>query len=111
MYSKVFYSFSFTNLFTKTSRLKFEKEFNAALLLALQTPLQGYIAGQEGMRLRPDRFHIFKNINGEKLIIRMVEAESILAVSDEKPDDVILGKEYNDGQGVDIDPSQFVNAQ
>jgi hypothetical protein len=49
--------------------------------------------------------------DGEKLIIRMVEAESILAVSDEKPDDVILGKEYNDGQGVDIDPSQFVNAQ
>lgn len=49
--------------------------------------------------------------DGEKLTLRMVEAESILAVSDEKPDDVILGKEYNDGQGVDIDPSQFVNAQ
>ncbi|MDB9755089.1 alpha/beta hydrolase [Winogradskyella sp.] len=78
---------SFTNLFTKTSRLKFEKEFNAALLLALQTPLQGYIAGQEGMRLRPDRFHIFKNINGEKLIIigkkdTVINSEKIIKAID-----------------------------
>ena len=49
--------------------------------------------------------------SGVKLILRMVEAESILAVSDEKPDDVTLGKEYNDGAVADIDPQQFVNAQ
>ena len=49
--------------------------------------------------------------DGEKLTLRMVESQSILAMSDEKPDDVILGKEYNDGASVDIDPSQFVNTQ
>ncbi|MEN8886752.1 MAG: alpha/beta hydrolase [Winogradskyella sp.] len=60
---------SFTNLFAPESKAKFQQQFDEALEMALQTPLQGYIAGQEGMRLRPDRFHIFKNINGEKLII------------------------------------------
>lgn len=60
---------SFTNLFAKASRLKFENEFNKALKLALKTPLQGYIAGQEGMRLRPNRFNVFNAISGKKLII------------------------------------------
>lgn len=42
--------------------------------------------------------------------IRMVEAESILAVSNEKPSDVQLGAEYADGEHATIDPSSFVNA-
>lgn len=42
--------------------------------------------------------------------IRMVEAESILAVSDEKPNDVQLGAEYADGEHATIDPSSFVRA-
>lgn len=42
------------------------------------------------------------------LTIRMVEAESILAWSDEKPSGIQLGAEYSNGQGVDIDPSAFV---
>jgi co-chaperonin GroES (HSP10) len=46
-----------------------------------------------------------------KITVRMVEAESILAVSDEKPDDVRIGGEYNDGEHATIDPSQFVNTQ
>ena len=41
----------------------------------------------------------------------MVETESILAVSDEKPDDITLGNEYNDGAVADIDPQQFVNVR
>jgi hypothetical protein len=41
--------------------------------------------------------------------VRMIEAESILAWSDEKPSGVQLGNEYSDGQGVDIDPSLFTN--
>ena len=49
--------------------------------------------------------------SGDKITIRMVEAESILAMSDEKPDDVRIGAEYNDGEGVTYDPTQFVNAQ
>ena len=43
----------------------------------------------------------------EEFEIRMVEAESILAMSDEKPSDVYIGNEYNDGQGVDIRPEDF----
>jgi len=41
--------------------------------------------------------------------VRMVEAESILAYSQEKPDDVVIGAEYTDGP-VDIDPGSFINA-
>lgn len=39
--------------------------------------------------------------------LRMIEAESVLAVSKEKPQDAIIGNEYSDGQGVDIRPEDF----
>jgi len=39
--------------------------------------------------------------------IRMVEAESVLATSNEKPKGIQIGAEYTDGP-VDIDPSSFV---
>lgn len=42
--------------------------------------------------------------------IRMVEAESILAASNERPSDVQLGAEYADGEHATIDPSSFVRA-
>jgi co-chaperonin GroES (HSP10) len=45
--------------------------------------------------------------SGEKEL-RMIETESILGWSKEKPEGVILGKEYTDGQGVDIRPEDFV---
>jgi len=48
-----------------------------------------------------------ENENG-KFEIRMVEAESILAYSDEKPSGVRIGAEYNDGEHATIDPSAFV---
>tara|TARA_R110002049_G_scaffold138439_2_gene298512 strand:- start:1192 stop:1968 length:777 start_codon:yes stop_codon:yes gene_type:complete len=60
---------SFTNLFANESKEKFKTEYNAALKIALQTPVQGYIAAQEGMILRPNRFEVFKNLKGKKLII------------------------------------------
>lgn len=44
---------------------------------------------------------------GEKTL-RMVEAESILGWSKEKPEDAVIGKEYNDGEGASFDPSTFV---
>jgi len=44
-----------------------------------------------------------------ELELRMVEAESILAYSDKKPEDVRIGAEYNDGEHATIDPSTFVN--
>jgi len=40
--------------------------------------------------------------------VRMVEAESILAYSDEKPDDVFIGAEYDNGSSIDIRPDDFV---
>lgn len=40
--------------------------------------------------------------------LRMVEAESILGFSKEKPDDVVIGQEYADGASASFDPSSFV---
>ena len=45
-----------------------------------------------------------------ELELRMVEAESILAYSNEKPEDVFIGNEYSDGEHATIDPSSFVGA-
>jgi co-chaperonin GroES (HSP10) len=44
--------------------------------------------------------------SGESFEIRMVEAESILAYSNEKPDSVSIGSEYSDGP-VSISPESF----
>jgi len=60
---------SFANLFASESRAKFLDELDAALQIALKTPVQGYIAASEGMRQRPDYFETFKNLNADKLII------------------------------------------
>ena len=60
---------SFSNLFAPESKQTFLIEFNDALALALKTPLQGYIAAQEGMRNRPNRFDVFKNLKAKKAII------------------------------------------
>jgi co-chaperonin GroES (HSP10) len=49
------------------------------------------------------------NGEGEKEI-RMVETESVLAYSNEKPNEVMIGKEYSDGESATVDPSSFVNA-
>ena len=43
--------------------------------------------------------------------VRMVEAESILAYADEKPDSVQIGAEYTDGSHATIDPSAFMGQQ
>jgi co-chaperonin GroES (HSP10) len=43
----------------------------------------------------------------EELTIRMVEAESILAFSEEVPEEINIGAEYNDGPAT-IDPSSFI---
>lgn len=50
------------------------------------------------------------DIAGEEFTLRMVEAESILAYSDEKPEGVTIGAEYADGEHATVDPSSFVNA-
>lgn len=60
---------SFTNLFGEESRTKYQNEMNAALSEALYTPVQGYIACQEGMRIRPNRMDVLQNDNFKKLIV------------------------------------------
>ena len=44
----------------------------------------------------------------EELEIRMVEAESILGWADEKPEGIVIGNEYSDGESASFDPSSFV---
>lgn len=43
--------------------------------------------------------------------IRMVEAESVLAYSNEKPSELQIGAEYSDGQHATVDPSAFMGQQ
>lgn len=50
---------SFANLFSAESKVKHKDAFEAALQIALKTSLQGYIAGQEGMKLRDDSSTFF----------------------------------------------------
>lgn len=42
--------------------------------------------------------------------VRMVESESVLAYSDEKPTGLQIGAEYSDGQVATVDPSSFIKA-
>jgi co-chaperonin GroES (HSP10) len=42
---------------------------------------------------------------------RMVETESILAYSEEKPEGISMGAEYSDGEHATIDPSAFIGEQ
>ncbi|WP_439130165.1 alpha/beta fold hydrolase [Polaribacter sp.] len=60
---------SFVNLFGEESRLKFKTEINAALQEALQTPIQGYIAANEGMRIRENSNAVLLENYFKKLII------------------------------------------
>ena len=60
---------SFANLFAPESKIKFEKKYSEALAVALQIPIQGYIAAQEGMKIRPDRFEVLSSLNVKKSII------------------------------------------
>jgi hypothetical protein len=60
---------SFANLFAPESRISFKAEYEQALNIALNTSLQGYMAANEGMKLRPNRFEVFKSLKAHKLII------------------------------------------
>ena len=48
----------------------------------------------------------------DDLEVRMVEAESILAWSNEPPETGLrIGAEYNDGEHATVDPSSFMNVE
>ncbi|MFT5813851.1 MAG: pimeloyl-ACP methyl ester carboxylesterase [Psychroserpens sp.] len=75
---------SFANLFTPESRASYKQNYEDALSLALQINVQGYIAAQEGMKLRPNRFEVYKNLKGKKVLING------------KKDSLINGKKLKD---------------
>lgn len=60
---------SFTNLFSEQSKTIFKGEIAQALKEALQTSVQGYIAAQEGMRLRPNSNQFLAENDFKKLIV------------------------------------------
>lgn len=60
---------SVANLFSSESSDSHRKAIDKAVEQALKTPLQGYIAGQEGMLLRENKFDFFKNLKVKKLIV------------------------------------------
>ncbi|WP_397444737.1 alpha/beta fold hydrolase [Polaribacter sp. R77954] len=60
---------SFANLFGPNSKHKHQDEIDLALQEALKTPIQGYIAANEGMRIRPNRNYVLAGNDFKKLII------------------------------------------
>ena len=60
---------SFANLFAPASRITYKTAFESALKVALSTPVQGYIAAMEGMRIRPERQTSFLNVMGPKALV------------------------------------------
>ena len=74
---------SFTNLFSPKSRTIYKQEIGIALKEALKTPLQGYLAAQEGMMIRENKFDVLKRLKTKKIIIvgskdPVVDGERIL---------------------------------
>ena len=51
----------------------------------------------------------FKVDDGEsEKELRMVEAESVIAYADEKPNDLYIGEEYSNGSSTTINPQDFI---
>lgn len=60
---------SFLNLFKQENKTLYQEDVELALKEALQTPIQGYIAANEGMRIRPNRNNVLLSNDLKKLII------------------------------------------
>ena len=72
---------SFANLFSTESKLKHIEAYNNALEVALKTPVQGYMAANEGMRLREDSSIFFAEAPFKKIIL-LGEKDTILNTED-----------------------------
>ncbi|WP_055436356.1 alpha/beta fold hydrolase [Lacinutrix algicola] len=68
---------SFANLFSVKSKVVHSVAYNAALNTALKTPVQGYMAANEGMRLREDTSNFFANSTFKKIVL-LGEKDTIL---------------------------------
>ena len=80
---KTLIQLSFTNLFSEASRIVYENELKAALKKALKTPVQGYIAAQEGMKQRLDCQAFLTAAPFQKLFI-IGEKDTVLEYQDLK---------------------------
>ena len=74
---------SVRNLFSEKNQLEKKSEVEHIISEAVKTPLQGYIAAQEGMKLRPNREHVMKNASFHKLQITG-EKDEVIWVDDAK---------------------------
>ena len=72
---------SFVNLFGKENKDAFTFEIENALNDALKTSLQGYMACQEGMRIRTNRMAVLKNNSFKKLYI-LGKKDPVLSVEE-----------------------------
>ena len=72
---------SFVNLFGEENKAVFAFEIENALNDALKTSLQGYMACQEGMRIRPNRMAVLKN-NGFKKLYILGKKDPVLSVEE-----------------------------
>ncbi len=68
---------SISNLFRPKSRTLFTTEITAVKKEALQTPIQGYVAAQEGMKLREDR-EVLLNFSPYKKLMFIAKKDPIL---------------------------------
>jgi pimeloyl-ACP methyl ester carboxylesterase len=72
---------SFANLFSTESKLKHKDAYDKALLIALKTPIQGYMAANEGMRLREDSSVFFAEASFKKMML-LGKKDTILNAED-----------------------------
>tara|TARA_B100000809_G_C15129658_1_gene527806 strand:+ start:1243 stop:2028 length:786 start_codon:yes stop_codon:yes gene_type:complete len=75
---------SIANLFSSESVVIHKSQIDEVIKEALKTSPQGYIAGQEGMLLREDKFEFYKNLQAHKLIVLgkkdpVIKCEQILS--------------------------------
>lgn len=60
---------SFSNLFSSKSKVIHKRKYESAMQVALKTSLQGYMAAQEGMKLRNDSSTFFSKASFKKIIL------------------------------------------
>ncbi len=72
---------SISNLFRPKNRILYKEEINQAIEEALKTPLQGYIAAQEGMKMREDR-EVLLHFSPYKKMIIVGKNDPVLSYND-----------------------------
>ncbi|MFV0565905.1 MAG: alpha/beta fold hydrolase [Flavobacteriaceae bacterium] len=66
---KTFIRLSINNLFMPENRSLFTQDIEQVIAEAMKIPLQGIVAALEGMKIRQDRLHVFKNSSFNKTMI------------------------------------------